>query len=496
VNLKSSITSFLVFTLIIGFPVKIHAQNAFPRIEPEQKALDYYRLGAQSGYSWTELAEISLWASGDANLSAMNKLKVIVLNLNSAVKPEFSEKEKAEFILNYMHKNILKTYYIFQTKLDTLISNGRYNCVSSAVFYIILCKSAGLNASGVMTKDHAFAMVHINGQNFDVETTNPYGFDPGNRKEFHDSSGKTTGFAYVPPQNYRDRQTISQIELVSLILNNRVGDFERANNFSSCVPLAVDRAALLLGNTYSKTAEVSASDFLFSDPRKDLMDRLLNYGASLLRSGKEEEGINWAVYASSVYRDNNRWQEFLLAAVNNRISRYVKDKRIQDARNFLESQKSFIPEADYSQFDTLIIDAEILNKANNFKTPDDGNGVVAAIDQARTSGRLPEKRASELLTYTIQKIAASLCAAPGKDWRAAIRYLENALYKYGPNRELEQALRTYKANLIADYHNRFAAEWNKKNYAEAERILNEGLAEFPGDKQLLSDKQTIAKQKR
>ncbi|MCL1957965.1 MAG: hypothetical protein FWF68_00025 [Spirochaetes bacterium] len=495
-NIKSSIRLFLIFTLIIVFPGKIYSQTAFPRIEPEQKALDYYRLCAQSGYSWTDLAEISLWASGDANLSAMNKLKTTVSNLNTAIRPELSEKEKADFILNYMHKNILKTYYLYQTKLDTLLSNGRYNCVSSAVFYTILCKSAGLNASGVMTKDHAFVMVHINGQNFDVETTNPYGFDPGNRKEFHDSSGKTTGFAYVPPQNYRDRQTISQIELVSLILNNRIGDFERANNFTASVPLAVDRAALLLGNLYSKTAEVSTSDFLFADPRKDLMDRLLNYGASLLRSNKEEDGIRWAVFASSVYCDNNRWQEFLSAAVNNRISRYIKEKKIQDARTFLDSQKPFIPEADYVQFDTLMVDAELLNRVNNFKTPEEGNDVVSAIDQARTSGRLPEKRASELLTYAIQKVAVSLCAAPDKDWRTAIRYLENAISKYGPNRELEQSLRTYKGNLVADYHNRFAAEWNKKNYVEAELILNEGLAEFPGDKQLLSDKQIVAKQKR
>ena len=490
--LKPSITLLIILASIFSFPVKIHAQNAFPRIEPEPKALDYYHLGVQSGYSWTALAEISLWASGDADFSGMDKIKTTVSALNSAINPDFSEKEKAEFILNYMHKNILKNYYLYQTRLDTLVSNGRYNCVSSAVFYTILCKSAGLNTSGVMTKDHAFAMVHINGQNFDVETTNQYGFDPGNRKEFHDSSGKTTGFAYVPPQNYRDRQIISQIELVSLILNNRVGDYERANNFSASVPLAVDRAALLLGNSYTKTTETSTSDFLFTDPRKDLMDRLLNYGASLLRSNKEEDGIRWAVFASSIYPDA-RWQEFFSAAINNRISKYIKEKKTQDAHNFLENQKSFISEADYVQFDMLIVDADLFNRANNFKTLDEGNEVITAIEKARANGRLSEKRASELLTYTIQKTAISLCAPPGKDWRAAIRYLENAISKYGPNRELEQALRTYKANLIADYHNRFAAEWNKKNYAEAERILNEGLVEFPNDKQLLSDKQTIAK---
>jgi hypothetical protein len=469
----------------------MYAQNAFPRIVPDSKAIDYYRMGGQSGYSWQELAEISLWASGDASLSGMEKIKTIVTALSAAIDPAASDKEKAEFILNYMHKNVLKSYSLYQTRLDTLLSNGRYNCVSSAVLYVILCKSAGINTSGVITKDHAFVMVHIPGQDIDIETTNPYGFDPGNRKEFHDSSGKITGFAYVPPHNYRDRRTINQIELVSLILNNRANDYERSNNFAGSVPLTVDRAALLLGGAL--TSEISSSDSLFIDPRKDIVDRLLNYGASLLKSNKEEECIRWSVFASSTYPDINRWRELFLAAVNNRILRFIKERKISDAYNFLENQKIHITEANYAKLDTLIIDADLLNRANNFKTAAEGDEIITGIEQAGRGGRLDKKRTSELTTYVIQKTAKSLCEAPLRDWRAAIRYLENALSKYGANRELEQSLRTYKGNLAADYHNRFAAEWNRKNFEEAERVLDEGIAEFPNDRQLLNDKRTITK---
>jgi tetratricopeptide (TPR) repeat protein len=496
VSLKLSLTPVFILPIILGFPAKMYAQNAFPRIVPDSKALDYYNMGGQSGYSWQELAEISLWSSGDVSLSGMEKLKTIVTALNTAIDPAASGKEKAEFILNYMHKNVLKSYSLYQTRLDTLLSNGRYNCVSSAVLYVILCKSAGINTSGVMTKDHAFVIVHISGQDIDVETTNPYGFDPGNRKEFHDSSGKITGFAYVPPHNYRDRRTINQIELVSLILNNRAGDYEKSNNYAGSVPLAVDRAALLLGGSYALTPEIPESDSLFMDPEKDLMDRLLNYGASLLKSGKEEECIRWSVFASSMYPDNNRWRELFLAAVNNRITRFIKERKISDAYNFLENQKAHITEADYAQLDALIVDADLLNRANNFKTAAEGDEIITNIEQARGGGRLNEKRASELITYVIQKTARSLCAAPLRDWRAAVRYLENALSKYGANRELEQSLRTYNGNLATDYHNRFAAEWNRKNFEEAERVLDEALAEFPNDRRLLNDKQSITKQGR
>ena len=427
-------------------------------------------------------------------MSGMEKIKTVVAALNAAINPAVSgaaasDKVKAEFILNYMHKNLLKSYSLYQTRLDTLLSNGRYNCVSSAVLYVILCKSAGINTSGVVTKDHAFAMVHIPGQDIDVETTNPYGFDPGNRKEFHDSSGKITGFAYVPPHNYRSRQTINQIELVSLILNNRTVDYERANNFAGSVPLAVDRAALLLGDALA--SGIPAFESLFIDPKKDFMDRLINYGASLLKSGKEEECIRWSVFASSMYPDNNRWQELFQAAVNNRISKFLKERKISDAYNFLENQKAHITEADYAQLDSLIVDAGFLNRANNLKTAAEGDEIIAGIEQAGNSGRLTEKRASELTTYVIQITARSLCAPPLRDWRAAVRYLENALSRYGANRELEQSLRTYNDNLAADYHNRFAAEWNRKNFDEAKRVLDEALAEFPNDRRLLNDKQSV-----
>jgi hypothetical protein len=73
--------------------------------------------------------------------------------------------------------------------------------------------------------------------------------------------------------------------------------------------------------------------------------------------------------------------------------------------------------------------------------------------------------------------------------------MESAIARYGSNRELEQALRTYRDNLAADYHNRFASAWNRRNFDEARRILNEGLAEFPDNRQLLSDRDIVDRQR-
>jgi len=494
VKLKPS-TKGILFPLLFLILQTAHAQNiTFPRLEPDSKALDYFAQGRRNnGYSWVELAEISLWASGDSSAANLEKIRAAVGALNNSAELPSSEKEKAEFILSFMHGNILRSYSIYQTRVDTIFLNGRYNCVSSAVLYMILCESAGIRTSGVITKDHALVTVHIDGEDIDVETTNRYGFDPGNRREFHDQFGRLTGFTYVPARNYRDRQTIGKIELVSLILSNRISDLERQNRYADSVPLSIDRATLLLGNALAVTPEAYSSEALFTDPRKELMDRLHNYGAWLLRANREEDALRWADAASSKYPEPDRWQDFIFAAVNNRIARFKRENKIADARNFLESRKAVLTEANYTMLDMVVLDSELLTSANQIRTAAEGNAVLTAVVQARDSGKVDETRAAELITFAIQKTASVLSAAPARDWRAAIRYIEDSIERFGRNREVEQSLRTYRSNLAVDYHNRFAAEWNKRNYDEAERILLEGLAELPDDRQLLVDMETVNK---
>jgi len=497
VNKKTSIVLSFFLLIFLCFQAELHPQNrnTFPRIEPDPKALEYYNIGRENAYSWEQLAEISLWASGNSAPNNIERIRAAVTALHSSAEFPDSDRDKAEFILTYMHSNFLRTYMLYQTRLDTIFTNGSYNCVSSAALYIILCESAGIKTSGVMTREHAFVIVHVDGQDIDVETTNRYGFEPGNRREFHDQFGRLTGFSYVPAQNYRARQTITKIELISLILNNRIGDVERRNNFFDAVPLAVDRAALLLGNSLSVSNEAYSSEYLFADPRKVLMDRLINYGATLLRANREEDGIRWAVLASPIYPDTERWQDFLLTAANNRIARFIRERKSTDARVFLEINKLYLTETMYDQLDKIVIDAELLGRANFITDAAEGNAILVDIEHARDNEKINESRAFELIIFTIQKTAAVLSAASppsgSRDWRAAIRYIESAISVYGINRELEQNLRTYRSNLATDYHNRFAAEWNRRNYDEAERILNEGLEEFPDNRQLLNNRQTV-----
>jgi tetratricopeptide (TPR) repeat protein len=386
-----------------------------------------------------------------------------------------------------MHEKFLKSYSAFQTRLDTLLQNGRYNCVSSAVLYLVLARAVGLDVRGVVTRDHAFATVRAGGDSWDVETTNPYGFDPGSRRDFHDQFGKLTGFAYVPARNYRDRTAIGPLELVSLILSNRVAEAEDRGRFDEAVALALNRAALLAGR------EETEGEF-FAAPQKELRDRLFNYGASLLKGNREEEALRWAFYAGTRYPDE-RWQDYIFAAANNRVAKLGQGRRFAEARDFLETARPLLDEGNFRRLDLTLTDAELTVKANGLSAPAEGEEILAAVGRAEAEGRLGGDRATELRNFTILKTAELLSLASrrdgGRDWLAGIVWMEEAQSRYGRESRIEREILNYRSNRAAEFHNRFAAAFNRRNMDEARHILDEALAEFPGDRRLLSDRNTL-----
>jgi tetratricopeptide (TPR) repeat protein len=467
-------------------PAALEAQSAgFPNLEAHPRAYGYAR---RDGYSWQDLAEIALWASAEAGGTAetqtpaplfpgMDLIRSGAAELRSA---PADPRERGEFILSFMHRRFLKSYAERQTRLDLLLSGGRYNCVSSAVLYMILAASAGLEVTGVMTRDHAFVTVRAGTESVDVETTNRYGFDPGNRKEFQDGFGRTTGFAYVPARNYRDRSSINQLELISLILSNRIAEAESRGRYAEAVALALDRAALLSAGPAESAG--SGAPAFFAAPEQDLLDRLYNFGAALIRGGKEEEAIRWAAHAGARYPRGSRWQEMAFAALNNLLAKHIRAQRIGEARETLARHGSALTPDNFEKLDLMVLDAELLRLSAQAKTAAEAEAALKAVGDA--AERLPRNRIDELRTFVLAREAERRAA---EDPQAAIAYIEAAIAQYGGNSRLTAVLQAVRSNRIARFHNNFAALYNRGNYEEARRAAEEALREFPGNRQLTAD---------
>jgi hypothetical protein len=203
-------------------------------------------------------------ASDESAAAAKDKLVILLRRFRDEVANVSGQTELGERALVFLHKNLLTGYSFLQTRVDVALDTGVYNCVSSAVLYLIVARSVGLSVNGVRTSDHAFCSVLINGQQIDVETTNPYGFNPGSKKEFSDSFGKTTGFNYVPPGNYQERRTIGEKELLSLILYNRVSEYGDGRFFRDALQPAVSAYALIGNDEMRQVMTIAISNYVSS----------------------------------------------------------------------------------------------------------------------------------------------------------------------------------------------------------------------------------------
>jgi hypothetical protein len=413
----------------------------------------------------------------------MRSLREAVAELRSALPEDL--KERGDHILGYMHRKFLRSYSALQTRVDTIFVNGRYNCVSSAALYMILAEAAGLETRGVITRDHAFVSVNTGAEIIDVETTNPYGFDPGSRKEFLDGFGAVTGFAYVPARNYRDRANISRIELISLIFSNRINELETRRNYRDAVTLALDREALLAGR-----GDPSDSP-LFPEPRSQLMDRLINFGASLVQGGRDAEALQWAALAEPRFPGDPRWQEFAYSALNNLMVKQVRAGRIPEARESLQARGSLVSGENYRQLEALLLDAGLVKLSGDLKTLAAVETGLAAVRDAEGQALLPAARIDELRTFFLLKAGEIRAAESG--WAAAAACAEDLIARYGPNAKLEEQLRAFRSNRVADLHNAFAAAYNRRSYDEALLLIRGALEEFPGNRQLTQDRDLAEK---
>ncbi len=243
-------------------------------------------------------------ASDDTAAADKEKLAGLMKRFRDEVADITGQDQLAEKTLTFLHRALLTSYSERQTRIDTALETGVFNCVSSAVLYMIMAKSVGLSVGGIRTSDHAFCTVLVNGEPVDVETTNPYGYNPGTRKEFSDSFGKVTGFTYVPPSNYRDRRAIGEKELLSLILYNRVSEYTDGRYFRDAVAPAVSAYSLMGNDEFRGLMTTAFSNYItWMATRQDFTRAIqfldvvkASFGGSVgLEQRRREIYHNWVV---------------------------------------------------------------------------------------------------------------------------------------------------------------------------------------------------------
>ena len=334
-RLLKTIMTLLIFLLPAAVWGQARENGEVPRLEPAGAVVELASL--EEPMSVDALIRIAFIASGTTDEDIETYIARMEGLIEAAPGRRGDAEGDAEVLLQWMHEGTLTRYVESQTRLDVLLDKGTYNCVSSAVLYMILVRSRGIPVRGVLTSDHAFCRI-ITGDDpsdpedgIDVETTTSYGFDPGTRHEAVNSFSGRTGFTYVPPGNYRQRRDIGEKELISLIYQNRLAALQRSGRWVETVGLARDRWELA-------GSEASRNDFLTS---------IGNYAAEMNRQKRNIEALHFLDDAAAVLGENHGLADSASALLGNAVTYALRAGDTGKALAILsdEDAASLVPEA-------------------------------------------------------------------------------------------------------------------------------------------------------
>jgi hypothetical protein len=380
-----------------------------------------------------DLEDLALTASGYrmADLAAgRSRISAILDDLarHLAAAKAADDSARAEEALSFLHGKVLRAYEFDATTMGDILDSGRFNCVSSAVLYLIAMRSLGIEAAGVKTTDHAFCLVRVGEREIDVETTNPYGFDPGTKKEFADRFGKATGYSYVAPGNYARRRTVDERELVALILANRMAQATERRDARGALSLA--------------------------------------YGYYLLAADGDGRKI-------------------LLDCVENLAAEFADRKDFASIEELARTAAAFLGQDDRL---ARLLETAIYDRLALMAATADWPAAVDGADSALAEGSLSRKNHDSLVVYAYGNAANAL--GQKGDWLGAARLAEEGAKKAPTDRSLSQAAAGFRRNFVVTAHNRFATLYNKRDYAAASAVIEEALKLMPGDPTLLADLET------
>jgi hypothetical protein len=215
----------------------------WPLTAPEIDALG--RAPAARGGDARALLALGLVSSGDhRDASTQAEFAARVERFLTDVKPTM-DAAAADYQRGYelnraMHRQFfggertdLGSYDFNQARLTGIFTSGHYNCLSSAVLYVVLARAFGLPVRAVVVPTHVFVeMGAPGGKIIEIETTSATGFDWVHDARFYkeDATGwsSSRGLRPVTFDEYQHRKIIEPYQLMALAMRDgRSGDGDK-----------------------------------------------------------------------------------------------------------------------------------------------------------------------------------------------------------------------------------------------------------------------------
>ena len=349
-----------------------------------------------------------------------------------------NELENAELIMKVMYDNVLSNYSRRQTKLSVMFKTGNYNCVSSSLLFLALAKDCGLDARIQETSVHAFITVYTkDGQKFDVETTNPAGVNPGEKKMISQNSSGSKKYTIVPKTYYANRVEISDRKAVTLPAKNICAELSDRNEFEKGIPLAA--------SVYEFVTKEKAA------VRKDYDAICANFAAYANQNRQYEAALKLLRAVMDYYGKSDLLVRNYNDIAYNAVAESCNINDFKNARNLLVSYNYYLTEKTTQEIIDMIFESEMLEEIQDLMHQNKFLEAAKLADEAllRQSQNQQFKKAKSNSLYnhgvTVHNQVVPLLN--NKEYKEALQILENALKDNPSNQMINDDIKKIKSRM-------------------------------------------------
>lgn len=430
-----AIIIFLTISSVVAKDIKVPQETASLRITYDGKPFEGENL------SGSDILLFSILFEGeDLSAEEFEVFQEYYNDLFGKVRKGRTENEleNAELIMKVMYDNVLSNYSRRQTKLSVMFKTGNYNCVSSSLLFLALAKDCGLDARIQETSVHAFITVYTkDGQKFDVETTNPAGVNPGEKKMISQNSSGSKKYTIVPKTYYSNRVEISDRKAVTLPAKNICAELSDKNEFEKGIPLAA--------SVYEFVTKEKAA------VRKDYDAICANFAAYANQNRQYEAALKLLRAVMGHYGKSDLLVRNYNDIAYNAVAESCNINDFKNARNLLVSYNYYLTEKTTQEIIDMIFESEMLKEIQDLMHQNKFLEAAKLADEAllRQSQNQQFKKAKSNSLYNHGVIVHNQVVPllNNKEYKEALQILENALKDNPSNQMINDDIKKIKSRM-------------------------------------------------
>lgn len=430
-----AIIIFLTISSVVAKDIKVPQETASLRITYDGKPFE------EENLSGADILLFSILFEGeDLSAEDFEVFQEYYNDLFGKVRKGRTENEleNAELIMKVMYDNVLSNYSRRQTKLSVMFKTGNYNCVSSSLLFLALAKDCGLDARIQETSVHAFVTVYTkDGQKFDVETTNPAGVNPGEKKMISQNSSGSKKYTIVPKTYYSNRVEISDRKAVTLPAKNICAELSDKNEFEKGIPLAA--------SVYEFVTKEKAA------VRKDYDAICANFAAYANQNRQYEAALKLLRAVMGHYGKSDLLVRNYNDIAYNAVAESCNINDFKNARNLLVSYNYYLTEKTTQEIIDMIFESEKLEEIQDLMHQNKFLEAAKLADEAllRQSQNQQFKKAKSNSLYNHGVIVHNQVVPllNNKEYKEALQILENALKDNPSNQMINDDIKKIKSRM-------------------------------------------------